>query len=129
MKDYEILLICIAAICIALFVIPIIFSKPIKPIQILKIDKNAQTLVREQIRRGKEDECKEKEKKKLEEAKEEQEKNKKAEQLLEEANKRALAEAALLEGKDVCMNCYTIEPKRCYCGHCACYGYCYLCDD
>lgn len=130
MKDYEILLICIAAICVVLFLISIIFSKTIRPINILKVDNQATLLAREQIKQRKEDELKEKEEKKLKEAKEEQKRDEKARQLLKEANKRKLAEIALLEGKDVCMNCYAIEPRRCYCGTCtACYGYCYMCDD
>ena len=29
-----------------------------------------------------------------------------------------LAEEAANEGRDVCMNCLTIEPSRCYCGNC-----------
>ncbi|MFZ2167776.1 MAG: hypothetical protein WAV50_02810 [Minisyncoccia bacterium] len=29
-----------------------------------------------------------------------------------------LAEEAADEGRDVCMNCLTVEPTRCYCGNC-----------
>ncbi|QQG52979.1 MAG: hypothetical protein HY931_01965 [Candidatus Falkowbacteria bacterium] len=62
--------------------------------------------------------------------KEKQERDKKIGLMLEETKRRKLAEAALLEDRDVCMNCYTVEPKRCYCGHCtACYGCCSICDD
>lgn len=126
MKDYEILLMCIAAALLVILIISMLSSKPIRPLQILQVDNEAKLLAREQIRKEQEEEREAEEKKKL---KEEQERDKRIELLLEEANKRKLAEAALLEGKDVCMNCYTVEPRRCYCGHCACCGYCYLCDD
>jgi flagellar biosynthesis/type III secretory pathway M-ring protein FliF/YscJ len=130
MKDYEILLVYLAVIGIILFIILRIFFKPVRPIETLQVEqsnKEAQLLAREQIRRKKEIERKAEEKRQL---KEKLEINRNEERLSEEANKRELAEAALLEGKDVCLNCYTIEPRRCYCGHCtACYGYCYICDD
>lgn len=67
------------------------------------------------------------EKKKLEKIEQDElEEKKRAE---ERAIRKQLAEAALARGEDVCMDCYTINPSRCHCGHCACYGYCYLCDD
>lgn len=47
-----------------------------------------------------------------------------------QAHRKELALTAQAQGKDICPYCYTIEPSRCYCGHCrSCYGYCYLCDD
>jgi len=43
------------------------------------------------------------------------------------------AKQAESEGKDVCPNCYTIEPDRCHCGNCltchsGSYGECDQCD-
>lgn len=127
MKDYEILLICIAAVCVVLFSISIIFSKPIRPINILKVDNQTTLLAREQIRKREEEKRLAEEKRQLEEKRK---RNEEIWRILEETNRRKLAEAALLEGKDVCMNCYAIEPRRCYCGHCTnCYGCCSICDD
>ncbi len=69
----------------------------------------------------------EEERKKLEKIEQDKlEEKKRAEEL---AIKKQLAEAAQAKGEDVCMSCYTINPSRCNCGHCTCYGYCYICDD
>lgn len=40
-----------------------------------------------------------------------------------EKEKIRQATKAKIQGKDVCPNCYTIEPGRCHCGNCTtCYG-------